>query len=65
MTNVASNGFYSLDANFLDYLADRTAPWVAEGDRVKLEMMGQGEANSTMAAVLSINLSEDRQEVKI
>ncbi len=51
MTKVASNGFYSLDANFLDYLADRTAPWVAEGDRVKLEMMGQGGANSTKAAV--------------
>jgi len=65
MTNVASNGFYSLDANFLDYLADRTAPWVAEGDRVKLEMMGQGGANSTVAVVLSINLSEDRQEVNL
>ena len=60
---VASKGFYSLDANYLDYLANRTAPWVAQGDLLKLEMMGEGEANGTKAAILSINLSEDRQEV--
>jgi len=60
---VASHGFYSLDANFLDYLANRTAPWVAEGDQVKLVMREQGKANSTATAILSINLSEERQEV--
>jgi hypothetical protein len=62
---VASDGFYSLDADFLDSLADPTAPWVAQGDRVKLEMRGTMDANSTNAAIISINLSEERQEANL
>jgi hypothetical protein len=62
---IASNSFYSLDANYLDYLANSTAPWVAQGDQIKLEMMGEGDANNTTAIILSINLSEDRQEVNL
>jgi hypothetical protein len=65
LANLASDGFYSLDANFLDYLDDHTAPWVAQGDRVKLELRDLGEANSTTAAIVSINLSENRQEVNL
>jgi hypothetical protein len=38
---------------------------VAQGDQIKLEMMGEGDANNTTAIILSINLSEDRQEVNL
>ena len=62
---VASDGFYSLDADFPDYLADPTAPWVAQGDRVKLEMRGTEDADSTNASIISINLSEERQEANL
>ena len=62
---LASDGFYSLDADFMDYLADSTAPWVAQGDQVKLELREQGDANSTIEATVSINLSENWQEVNL
>lgn len=66
---VTSDGFYSLDADFSDYLADSTAPWVANGDQVKLEMRGTADTNNTTAANipinLSINLSEERQEANL
>jgi hypothetical protein len=57
---VTTNGFYSVDANYIDYLANPAAPWVSDGDRVKLETFeGQSPGNST---VLSVDLSKDRQE---
>lgn len=60
---VATNGFYSVDANYIDYLANPKAPWVSDGDRVKLEMFGgQSPGNST---VLSVDLSKDRQEANL
>ncbi|MCX6678287.1 MAG: hypothetical protein NTU95_10170 [Methanothrix sp.] len=46
-------------------MAIHNAPWVAEGDRMKLEMREPGKANSTAAAFLSINLSEGWQEVNL
>ena len=65
LAKLASDGYYSLDADFLDYLANRTAPWVAQGDQVKLEMRGPGDANRTISAILSINLSENWQEINL
>ena len=67
VARVASNGFYSVDANYTDYLANSDAPWVADGDRVRLEMKldmneSQERGNST---VLSIDLSKDRQEANL
>jgi len=71
VARVASNTFYSVDANYTDYLANSDAPWVADGDRVKLEMKldmkrdmneSQERGNST---VLSIDLSQDRQEANL
>ena len=60
---VATNGFYCVDANYIDYLANPTAPWVLNGDKVKLEMFeGQSPGNST---ILSVNLSKDRQEANL
>ena len=45
---------------YLDYLANPAAPWVSDGDRLKLETFeGQSPGNST---VLSVDLSKDRQE---
>ena len=60
---VATNGFYCVDANYIDYLANPTAPWVLNGDRVLLEMFeGQSPGNST---VLAVDLSKDRQEANL
>ncbi len=58
--NVTSDGYYSVDASYIDYLANPEAPWVADGDKVKLEMFaGRSLVNST---VLPVDLSKDRQE---
>jgi hypothetical protein len=52
-----------VDANYIDYLANPTAPWVLNGDKVKLEMFGgQSPGNST---VLAVDLSKDRQEANL
>jgi hypothetical protein len=60
---IASGGFYSLDADYQDYLANNTAPWVANGDLVRLVLsLGPGDKNSTIETVLSVNLSEEKQE---
>jgi hypothetical protein len=60
---IASGGFYSLDADYQDYLADSTAPWVDDGDRVRLELRREPDGkNDTITTVLTINLSEEKQE---
>lgn len=57
----SSGGRFSFDANFVDYLANNTAPWVADGDGVKVDAKDTaGRQNST---VIIVNLTEDRQEV--
>lgn len=61
----SSEGWFSFDADFVDYLANNTAPWVADGDSVKVEAKaedseGAGVQNSTAVIV---NLTEDRQEI--
>jgi hypothetical protein len=57
---VSTDGFYSVDASYTDYLADSIAPWAADGDRVKLEMFGNESPRNSV--VLSVDLSKDRQE---
>jgi hypothetical protein len=60
---IASSGLYSLDADYRDYLANNAAPWVANGDLVRLVLsLGPGDKKSTIATVLSVNLSEEKQE---
>ena len=57
---ISTDGFYSVDASYTDYLANSIAPWAADGDRLKLEMFGgKSPGNST---ILSVDLSKDRQE---
>ncbi|VVB72907.1 Uncharacterised protein [uncultured archaeon] len=60
---ISSDGWYWLDANYSDYLADGSAPWVADGDKLRLlarDANGQ-ERNGT----IQINLTEDRQEADL
>lgn len=67
MARVASNGFYSVDANYTDYLANSDAPWVADGDRVRLEVKQDMDKSHERdnSTVLSIDLSRDRQETNL
>ena len=59
----SSEGWFSFDADYLDYLTNSTAPWVADGDRVRLEISeGSRKGNST---VLLINKAEDQQEANL
>jgi hypothetical protein len=73
--SIASVGLFSLDAIFADYQADPAAPWIAEGDRINLELReetGEGKdrrgeegnaSNLLDSANLIINLSQDSQEI--
>lgn len=54
-------GWFSFDADYADYLADSTAPWVADGDTVKIEARdNSGVLNST---VVTIDLGENGQKI--
>jgi len=56
----SSQGWFSIDASYGDYLANSSAPWVADGDKVKLSARNAvGKENSTE---ILINLTADRQE---
>jgi len=56
----SSQGWFSIDASFEDYMANSSAPWVADGDKVKLSARNAvGKENSTE---ILINLTADRQE---
>jgi hypothetical protein len=58
-----SDGWFSIDADYADYLANSTAPWVADGDRVRLETGRDGGGrNST---IISIDLGADKQEANL
>ena len=52
-------GWFSFDADYLDYLTNSTDPWIANGDKVRLEIIeGARKGNST---VILINKAENRQ----
>lgn len=59
---VTADGWFSLDADYEDYLANTSAPWVANGDRIKLAMLDRGTIVSE--ANLNIDMAEDKQEAK-
>lgn len=57
--NAATGGWYSFDADYVDYLTNSTAPWVATGETVHLVAKDtSGNSNSTD---LIIDMSSDRQ----
>jgi hypothetical protein len=59
----SSQGWFSIDASYADYMANSSAPWVADGDRVKLSAKNMlGKENSTE---ILINLTAGRQEANI
>jgi len=59
----SSQGWFSIDASYEDYLANSSAPWVVDGDRVRLSARNAlGKKNSTE---ILINLTADGQEADI
>lgn len=57
-----ADGWFSLDADYEDYLANSSAPWVANGDRIKLAVLDKGTIVSETN--LNIDMAEDKQEAK-
>jgi hypothetical protein len=56
----SSEGWFSFDADYADYLANGTAPWVADGDAVKIEARDAvGRQNSS---AITTDLLLDKQE---
>nr|AAU82509.1 hypothetical protein GZ18B6_20 [uncultured archaeon GZfos18B6] len=57
--STVASGYYSVDGNFLDYLVNDTAPWVADGDIMYIEAVkNQNRGNTT----LIVNMSVDKQQ---
>jgi len=61
--HLSSEGYFSLDANFEDYLNDSTAPWVMNGDKIILK--AQDLSRRENATSLVVDMSTDRQEATI
>lgn len=57
-----ADGRFCLDADYEDYLADMNAPWIANGDLVKLVVLKGGRTISETN--LTINLALDKQEAQ-
>ena len=57
----SSSGWFSIDCDFADYLASSTAPWIANGDNVKV--MAKDAAGDTNSSVVVANLTTDRQDI--
>lgn len=58
-----ADGWFSIDANYADYLADSKAPWASTGDRIRLEVRDEsGRSNSTE---ILVDLNKDSQEVDL
>lgn len=56
----SSEGYFSFDASYADYLADSTASWVANGDMVKIEARdAAGQQNSS---TVTIDVLKEAQE---
>ncbi len=57
----STEGWFSFDADYADYLADSTAPWVADGDTVKIEARDNFSVlNST---TVTVDLGESEQKI--
>ena len=62
-TGLAAQGWFSIDADYVDYLANSSYPWVAEGDKVLLE--AKDAAGNVTSTELLIDMTLDRQEVEM
>jgi hypothetical protein len=62
-SQTSSEGYFSFDASYADYLANSTAPWVANGDSVKVQ--AKDAAGKQSSATVIINMTADRQEIGI
>jgi hypothetical protein len=58
-----ADGWFSLDADYEDFLAEGTAPWVANNDRITLSILDDDRTISR--SNLTINLAAAKQEVRI
>jgi len=57
--STVASGYYSVDGDFLDYLINDSAPWVADGDIMHIEAVkNQNRGNTT----LIVNMSVDKQQ---
>lgn len=59
----SSEGWFSFDADYADFLANSTTPWIADGDMVRVEAKDAAgrQGNNTT----TIDTAEDGQEVGI
>ncbi|HUI39968.1 MAG TPA: hypothetical protein VLY86_03510 [Methanothrix sp.] len=57
---ISTDGWFSVDANYVDYLADSKAPWVSTGDRLRLDVMD--ESGRSKSTEILVDLSKDSQE---
>jgi hypothetical protein len=57
--SVVASGYYSVDGDFLDYLANDTSPWVADGDILLIEAVKDQNIGNT---TLTVNMSMDKQQ---
>ncbi|MFB3764203.1 MAG: hypothetical protein ACE14P_03035 [Methanotrichaceae archaeon] len=55
------SGWFSIDCDFVDYLANSTAPWIANGDSVKV--VAKDTVGNTNSSVVIANLTMDRQDI--
>ncbi len=56
----SSEGLFSFDASYADYLADSTAPWVADEDSVRIE--AKDAAGRQNSSTITIDISKGAQE---
>ncbi|HUI40079.1 MAG TPA: hypothetical protein VLY86_04070 [Methanothrix sp.] len=59
----SADGWFSVDANYADYLADSKTAWVSNGDRVRLEV--SDETGGSKSSEILVDLGKDRQEVDL
>lgn len=57
----SSSGWFSFDGDFADYLANNIAPWIANGDKVKIT--AKSAAGNTNSTTVIANMATDRQEI--
>jgi hypothetical protein len=57
------DGWFSIDADYADFLANGSAPWVEDGDRVRLE--AEDSAGRKVNNTVVIDLAEKRQNISL
>lgn len=63
VAEMSADGWYSVDANYADYLANSKAPWVSSGDKVRLEV--RDETGRSKSTEILVDLGKDSQEVDL